>query len=383
MSSRVPEWANVYHTSHKLTAIFDTRPPPVGCPRLAWLAGPSFGRATKPVKGLLQSASRNVSQMPQQELVPSTLEPLRMTRLPIALVVNKEDWLARSIEAVLVEHGYVVQRSGSAGEALEFLATGRPDAVVLDRQLPDADGATLCRRLRDDFRVGPSVPIAVTSMVSLSAGERAEFFRAGAWDLWGPLLEPEVFATKLDTFVSARLSGELRVSDDVNHTIGLLSGHGLAQKAREVGAVVNRLGAPLACIAIAPAKRDQPGAHFATAGTLFRDIARLWPKHGRSADGVGRLSEDTLGVVAPGSDSAGAVALVRRLQVLLDAQPTTGEHETELPIRAGYCAAMNLAESLSSVPEMLERAATAVRYAAGLRGADIVSYDDIPPEARR
>ena len=317
------------------------------------------------------------------EVVPSIMEPLRMTRLPIALVVNKEDWLARSIEAVLAEHGYAVHRSGSAAETLKFLATARADAVILDRELPDSDGATLCRQLRDDPRVGPAVPIAVTSMVSLSAGERAEFFRAGAWDLWGPLLEPEVFATKLDTFVAAKLSAELRSYEDLDPTTGLLSGQGLAQKAREVGAVVKRLGAPLACIAIAPATGQGSGAHSAIAETLFRDIARIWPTHGRSADGVGRLSEAELGVVAPGSDSAGAVALVRRLQVLLAAPPATGQQDAAPTIRAGYCAAMNLAESLSSVPEMLLRATAAVRYAAGQRGTDILSYDDVPPEARR
>ncbi len=306
-----------------------------------------------------------------------------MARLPIALVVNKEDWLARSIEVVLVEHGYTVHRLGSAGETLKFLATARPDAVILDRQLPDADGAALCRQLREDPRIGPSVPIAVTSMVSLSAGERAEFFRAGAWDLWGPLLEPEVFATKLDTFVSARLSAELHSSEDLDPITGLLSGHGLAQKAREVGAVVKRLGAPLACIAIAPVTGSGSGAHPAVAETVFRDIARLWQSQGRSADGVGRFSEDELGVVAPGSDSGGAVAMVRRLQVLLAAPPANVRLETAPAIRAGYCAATNFAESLSSVPEMLLRAATAVRYAAGQREADIVSYDDVPPEGRR
>jgi CheY-like chemotaxis protein len=305
-----------------------------------------------------------------------------MGRLPIAVVVNKEDWLARSIEAVLVEHGYVVHRSGSAEEALRLLATTRADAIILDRYLPDSDGAVLCRQLRENPRVGPSVPIAITSMVPLSAAERAELFRCGAWDLWGPLLEPEVFATKLDTFVSAKLAAEVPSSENLDVRTGLLSGQALVEKAREVGEVAKRLRVPLACIAIAPATGTQLRPESEPADDLFRNIAEIWVAHGRSADWVGRLSEGELGVIAPGSDSSGAVALVRRLQVLL-APPANKASTTAPAIRAGYCAATNLSDTPSNVPEMLQRASAAVRYAAGQRGAaDILSYDDVPPERR-
>lgn len=314
---------------------------------------------------------------------PPMIEPPRMARSPTVLVVNEEEWLARSIEAVLVEHGYVVRRRASAREALELLASERPDAVIIDRRLPDSGGAALCRQLREDPRVGQTVPIAVTSMVSLSAGERAEFFRAGAWDLWGPLLEPQVFAIKLDTFVSAKLAGELRSSEDLDPATGLLSSRTLSRRADEIGAVIRRVGGPLACVAIASATGNGSVARSTAAtDSAMRHLTNLWRPRGRAADCVGRFSDSELGVVAPGSDSAGAVGMFRRLQELLVAAPTNGQ-EQPAPIRAGYCASANLMESHVSVPEMLRRAALAVRYATLQHaGADIVSYDDVPQEAR-
>ncbi len=311
------------------------------------------------------------------------IEPHRMARPPIALVVNEEDWLARSIEAVLVEHGYVVWRRASAQQTLEQLDSERPDAVIIDRRLPDSDGAALCRQLRDDPRVGQSVPIAITSMVSLSAAERAEFFRAGAWDLWGPLLEPQVFAIKLDTFVSAKVAAEAQFSEDLDLATGLLKGRGLSRRAGEIEAVLSRVGAPLACIAIAPAPRNGSAPSAASTEAGLRQLTKLWRPHGRAADCVGRLSDSELGVIAPGSDSAGATGMFRRLQDLLVAPPTNGHPQPAPSARAGYCASANLRESHVSVMEMLRRAALAVRYAIEQQeGADIVSYDDVPPEAR-
>lgn len=313
------------------------------------------------------------------------IEPFRMVRSPVALVVNEEEWLARSIEAVLVEHGYVVRRRASARETLELLESERPDAVILDRRLPDSDGAALCRQLRADPRVGHSVPITVTSMVSLSAGERAEFFRAGAWDLWGPLLEPQVFAIKLDTFVSAKLAAAPLFSEDSDPVTGLLSSATLSRRAREVGAVMRRVGGALACIAIGPAIGNGSVQRTLEATeSVFEHLTTIWRPRGRAADCVGRLSESELGVVAPGSDSAGAVGMFRRLQDLLVAAPTNGQDQPAPAIRAGYCASPNLLDSHVSVPEMLRRAALALGYATSQHGgADIVSYDDVPPEARK
>ena len=303
-----------------------------------------------------------------------------MADSPIALVVNEEEWLARSIEAVLVDHGYDVRRAANARETFELLTTTRPDAVILDRRLPDSEGIALCQRLREDPRVGPSVPIAVTSMVSLSAGERAEFFRAGAWDLWGPLLEPEVFAIKLDTFVSAKRTPKLQSSAGAQ--TGLLSSQALTRRSRETGALVSRLGAPLACIAIVPSDNGPGSRSMRSVKRALLDLARDESSPWRSADLVGQLSDFELGIVAPGCDSAGAIAMYRRLRGLLDTATATRGDE-RAAIWAGVCASVYLSESTVNIPDMLQNAELAARYAASQEGpTDILSYDDIPPESR-
>jgi DNA-binding response OmpR family regulator len=63
------------------------------------------------------------------------------------LVVEDDEAIASGLERVLVGQGYDVQRTARGREALA-LATD-VQLVVLDLGLPDADGITVCRTLRE------------------------------------------------------------------------------------------------------------------------------------------------------------------------------------------------------------------------------------------
>ena len=86
------------------------------------------------------------------------------------LVVDDERPIRRALEVTLAKAGYTVSTAIDASEALTQSALQPPDLVILDLMLPDADGADVCRQLRDWMQA----PILLISAV----GEEQDKIRA-------------------------------------------------------------------------------------------------------------------------------------------------------------------------------------------------------------
>ena len=66
----------------------------------------------------------------------------------IALLVEDDKQIRRFVRAALEQHGWLVYEAGTAARGLSEASTRRPDLVILDLGLPDADGIDLLRDLR-------------------------------------------------------------------------------------------------------------------------------------------------------------------------------------------------------------------------------------------
>ena len=75
------------------------------------------------------------------------------------LVVEDDEDLARALATGLGRAGYAVDVAGTAAAAGEKVEHGSYDLMLLDVNLPDADGFTLCRRLRRGPAATPEVRI--------------------------------------------------------------------------------------------------------------------------------------------------------------------------------------------------------------------------------
>jgi two-component system response regulator TctD len=115
------------------------------------------------------------------------------------LVVEDNEELARLLVKGLKSAGFEVDRLGTASEAEAVLGTIRYAALVLDLGLPDGDGTTLVRELRN--RRKDSIPVLVLTARS-GVEDRVNGLRAGADDY---LVKPFAF----DELV-ARLEALLR-----------------------------------------------------------------------------------------------------------------------------------------------------------------------------
>lgn len=83
-----------------------------------------------------------------------------MNATPVTLlVVEDEPQMRKFLRAALVSHGYKVLEAGSINEAVMLTTSHRPDMLLLDLGLPDGDGLSLVKQIREWSKV----PIIVIS----------------------------------------------------------------------------------------------------------------------------------------------------------------------------------------------------------------------------
>ncbi|PYK52799.1 MAG: hypothetical protein DME47_08030, partial [Verrucomicrobia bacterium] len=82
------------------------------------------------------------------------------------LVVDDERPILMTLEALLSRHGYQTETATTATLGLRAMKTNPAALVLLDLQLPDADGLETLERLKKDF--GDSQVIILTAHDSLN-----------------------------------------------------------------------------------------------------------------------------------------------------------------------------------------------------------------------
>jgi DNA-binding response OmpR family regulator len=107
------------------------------------------------------------------------------------LLVEDEARLAEVVRRGLIEHSYAVDLAGTRAEALDLVASNDYDAIILDRRLPDGDGAQVAAELR---RNGMRTPVLMLTARD-TVDDRVEGLDLGADDyLVKPFAFPELAA---------------------------------------------------------------------------------------------------------------------------------------------------------------------------------------------
>lgn len=298
------------------------------------------------------------------ELVPQVSRP------PLVLVVDDQEWSARALESVLHPNGFAVLRSPSAQHALELVRSVSPDLVLLGADLPDGAGASLCRVLRDTPGVGQTTPILLTHPGAVRREERMEAVRAGAWDVVSLPLDAEELLLRMGVFVRAKLEADrARAESMVEPATGMYSVHGLLRRVRELGLQAMRTPMSVACAVLAPG--EPPAEREARTRTVAR-MVELVTRRARRSDVIGRLSEAEFAVVAPNTGTGGVLMLAKRL--LACASEDEGEDRSPLRLRVGCYAVEDLGDAAADPVELLVRATVALRRAQRGDGAPDVSF---------
>lgn len=81
------------------------------------------------------------------------------------------------LHELLEARGYVVEEAGNGQEALQMIAQSRPDALLLDLNMPVLDGFATVRKIRDDAAISSLPVLAVTAYAM--RGDREKTLEAG------------------------------------------------------------------------------------------------------------------------------------------------------------------------------------------------------------
>ena len=115
-----------------------------------------------------------------------------MTEAGVIVVVDDVPHNIRLLEAVLAPRGYTVVPATSGEEALERIAAGPADLVLLDIVMPGLDGYEVCRRLRADAATSFLPVVMVTAS---GEREKRKAIEAGADDFVAkPIDQAELLA---------------------------------------------------------------------------------------------------------------------------------------------------------------------------------------------
>ena len=95
------------------------------------------------------------------------------------VLIAEDDRAAReALTRALQFEGYTVVATVDGGEALEALMNHEPNAVILDVMMPNIDGLTVCRRMRDRAMTTPVLMLTARHEIS----DRVAGLDAGADD---------------------------------------------------------------------------------------------------------------------------------------------------------------------------------------------------------
>jgi two-component system cell cycle response regulator len=299
------------------------------------------------------------------------------------IVVADDDRLTRDLLAgMLRSHGYVVETVADGQAAVERVARGGVDLVLLDILMPRLSGLEACRLLKG-MSSEAFMPVLLVT-VKTDTASRVEGLKIGADDyVCKPFDERELIARveamlrikKLHDHVAearARLE-QLSMHDDLT---GLYNYRYLHARLNEEFKRAERYHEPLACLVI---DIDRLQSHNDAGGRqhgdqVIKGVAEAIRRGVREVDVVARFGGDEFLVVLPNTHFAGSVTVAERIWREVGERVTHSDHSKPLPMTLSVGVALYPSRDVRTKDALLRAADTALNFAKKEGGNRICVY---------
>lgn len=290
---------------------------------------------------------------------------------PAVLLIEDQEWTARSIESVLKPENFAVLKAYTGRQGLEVAQKISPDLILVDLHLPDMGGAEVLRALSKLRSIDATTPRAIITSGRVTPKERVEVLREGAWDVFSPPLDQVELTLRITTWVKAkREADKAKEAGLVDYLTGIYNFNGLVQRVKEMVAESTRYERPLACIVLGEVLDDEgpDRAERPPRAEAEKEVASALRRVCRTSDALGRIRDREFIIVAPSTDNAGAGVLANRV---LDALRDNGQ---EAGLRAGVYSVRRSSREPLDLSDLLGPATAALRTAQA-KGAPLFIQD--------
>jgi len=270
-----------------------------------------------------------------------------MTGTPEILIADDSAVIRAVVRDHLELEGYVVHEAEDGSQALATCVDVRPDAVLLDIEMPGLDGREVLRRLQDD-PLTSDIPVVFLTGLSRT-DDIVAGLRAGAHDYLKKPFEPAELLARIASAVKIkRLQDELRRRNDeldqmsrVDALTGLFNRRHLEEHLARLAEDARRSGTPLAVVVIDVDHFKRVNDTYGHGGgdVVLRRVADCLRGATRGDEIVGRWGGEEFLVVLPHTAADEAATAAERVRAAVAREVITLDGErVSVTISAG-CAA--------------------------------------------
>jgi diguanylate cyclase (GGDEF)-like protein len=231
------------------------------------------------------------------------------------LVADDDEVVRMVVAAVFAKAGYDVLVARDGEEALRLACDRRPDAVVLDIEMPKLDGYAVMRRLRADARTS-AIPVLLLTVRSDGADVVRGFAAGGDDYLRKPFSGDELRARVLVLIERRKVVDRLTRQTRTDALTGMCNRRAwedeLPRELARGARFSQRVTVAMLDLDRFKAFNDERG--HPAGDDLLREIGRIWPPLLREVDTIVRYGGEEFAVLLPSCGVEGAVEVVERLR---------------------------------------------------------------------
>ena len=280
------------------------------------------------------------------------------------ILVAEDSLVVRTVVCdQLEDEGYEVVQAVDGESALAVCATARPDAILLDIEMPGLDGHQVLRRLKADVDLSDIPVVFLTGRTSTD--DMVAGLRAGAHDYLKKPFEPaELIARIAGAVRIKRLQDELRIRNEqldrlsrVDDLTGLHNRRHIDEQMQKEISTARRHHQPLAVLMldIDHFKHVNDREGHPAGDLVLQEFARRLQAVTRDGDVVGRWGGEEFIIIAPQTAGDQAMTLGERVRAAIADRPIDlGDHSLSITVSIGF------AVGLGTPAELVEDADAAL-----------------------